>query len=146
MQARMHRIAAGIFWCNALAMLAIGLAFVTADRFFAFHGDVIQMAWSDLELPFQTLYLGMMRTEGAGYLAAGLAMAILLLIPFRQNARWATWAIVSVGIVEHLPTFLATLHVARTTAASPPWIATGLLMVSLVCGLILALQKSDRNS
>lgn len=94
---------------------------------------------------FQTLVLGMMRTEGAGYLASALAIAILLLIPFRQGAPWAPWAIVSIGIVEHLPTFLATFHVARTTSASPPWLATGVLIVSLLCGLILALSEPGRS-
>ena len=140
MLVRSHWIAAGIFWSNAFAMLVIGLAFVLADSFFPFHGDVIQVAWADLDQPYKTLYLGMMRTEGAGYLATALAIIILLLIPFRQNAHWAPWAIASIGIVEHLPTFFATVYVARTTDASPPWIATGLLIVSLVCGLIFALM------
>lgn len=141
-----HQIAGGIFWGNSVAMLAVGSAFIWAERFFPFHGEVIQVAWSDLQPSCQTLILGMMRTEGAGYLASALAIAILLLIPFRQGAPWAPWAIVSIGIVEHLPTFLATFHVARTTSASPPWLATGVLLVSLLCGLILALSESvERN-
>ncbi len=59
--------------------------------------------------------------------------------PLQTGRAVAPWAIASIGIVEHLPTFLATLHVARTTPASPPWAVTGLLMASLLRGLILAL-------
>ena len=50
-------------------MFAVGLAFVFATEFFPFHSDVIQTPWSDLGPAAQMLYLGMMRTEGAGFLA-----------------------------------------------------------------------------
>lgn len=141
MSARL-RIATIIFWFNAIVLISVGLAFVFASEFFPFHGQVIQMAWQDLDQPFQTLYLGMMRTEGAGYLAAGLALIILLSIPFKRNENWSAWAIASIGIVEHFPTLLATFHVWHTTPASPPWLVTAMLIASLMFGLWLTLRES----
>ena len=125
-------IAKMIFWINALIMIVVGAAFVFAQEFFPFHGDVIGKTWSELDNQAKPLYLGMMRTEGAGYLAAATAMIFLLLFPLRKHApQWAIWAITTVGLIEHLPTLLATYHVSRTTEASPPWEATLVLIISL---------------
>jgi len=80
-----HRIAAVLYWLNAIILLVIGLTFVFASSFFPFHSDVIQTNWNELDTPFQTLYLGMMRTEGAGYLASAVAIGFLLVIPFEKK-------------------------------------------------------------
>lgn len=130
-----------IYWANAALLLVIGFAFVFAPSFFPFHGDVIQKSWSDLDASSQTLYLGMMRTEGAGYLASAVAFAFLLLIPFRRGELWAPWAITAIGITEHAPTLLANLHVSATTPASPPWMFVAACIVSLVYAAILSSQK-----
>lgn len=138
---KFNKIATVLFWLNALILLIIGLAFVSASSFFPFHSDVIQKAWSELEPSTQTLYLGMMRTEGAGYLASAVAIALLLAIPFQRGEIWSVWAITAVGITEHIPTLLANLHVARTTPASPPWIFVAICILSLLLGLALVLTN-----
>lgn len=141
------RIALAIYWANALGCLAVGLAFVTSDSFFPFHGDVVGLAWEQVEPSAQKLYLGMMRTEGAGYLATAIAMAFLLLFPLRTRPQgWAVWAITTIALVEHLPTFLATYHVAQTTAASPPWPIVLGCMVSLLVAAFLARSASSKKA
>jgi len=144
-----RKLAKVIYWANAVLLLAIGLAFVFAPSFFPFHGDVIQKSWSELDASSQTLYLGMMRTEGAGYLASAVAFTFLLLIPFRRGERWATWAICSIGITEHVPTLLANLHVSATTSASPPWMFVAGCIISLVFAALLSSlgrNTSGRNN
>lgn len=132
-----------IFGINAIIMLAIGIAFVFAQEFFPFHGDVIGQDWAHVDERSKILYLGMMRTEGAGYLAAATAMIFLLVFPLRRHSpKWAIWAITSIGLIEHLPTLLATYHVAQVSAASPPWQATLVCMLSLLLAAFLSRQPS----
>jgi len=133
------KLAAICYGLNAIACLVIGLKFVFAQEFFPFHSDVIQTDWQNLDPAQQTLYLGMMRTEGAGFLASFVAFIFLLWIPFRRQETWAYWALTSIGIAEHLPTLLATFHVSQTTPASPPWPLTLALSLLLFLGLVLAL-------
>jgi hypothetical protein len=136
------KLAALCYLINMLAFALIGFAFVFKQQFFGFHADVIQTSWQDLDASAQTLYLGMMRTEGAGFVASAVAFAFLLLIPFRRRETWSYWALSAIGMTEHVPTFLATLHVSNTTAASPPWLMTLVLMFLLIIGLVLSLWAS----
>ena len=138
-------IAKMIYWFNAIVMIVVGAAFVFAQEFFQFHGDVIGKTWSKLDNQAKPLYLGMMRTEGAGYLAAATAMIFLLLFPLRTNAPgWAIWAITSVGVIEHVPTLLATYHVSQITEASPPWEVTLALIISLgLAAVVISLRSAS---
>lgn len=128
-----------VYIVNVIAFFAIGLSFELRTEFFSFHSDVIETAWNDVDAQSQILYLGMMRTEGAGYLASGVALAILLYIPFRKYEKWSYWAMTVIGTVEHLPTLLATYHVSSVTNASPPWLLSLLLILSLFLALGLSI-------
>jgi len=66
---------------------------VLKSEFMPFHSEVIQADWQDVSAKAQILYLGMMRTEGAGFLATAAAFVILLWIPFRKFEPWSYWAI-----------------------------------------------------
>ena len=143
---RNMRIAGSCYFLTAVYFLAVGLAFIFAAEFFPFHSDVIQTPWSELDKLSQTLYLGMMRTEGAGFLASSVAIAILLFVPFRRGEMWSCWAMSAVGIVEHFPTFLANLHVSQTTSASPPWQAAAVGMALLGIGLVFGLLGSRESA
>ena len=135
------RLALFCFAGNALFLLLAGLVYVLRPSFMPYHGAIIHSDWPSLSASAQLLYLGMMRTEGAGMLATSLAIAILLWIPFRQGQRWSYWAIAAVGLVEHLPTLAMTFHVAHVTDARPPWVAVLVATLLLVAGLILALGE-----
>ena len=128
-----------IYAANILIMLGIGMAFEFSSEFMPFHADVIQTDWNDVGEHSKILYLGMMRTEGAGFLASAAALAILLLHPFRKKENWSAWAMTAIGLIEYLPSLLANYHVATVTNASPPWI----LMLTLSLSLILALYFSS---
>lgn len=134
-----QKLSFAIYAANILITLVIGLLFVFKNEFFPFHADVIATQWEDVGNQAQVLYLGMMRTEGAGYLATAAALAFLLVIPFSRREKWSYWAMTVIGTVEHLPTLLATYHVATTTSASPPWLLSLALIISLVLALCLAI-------
>jgi hypothetical protein len=100
--------------------------------------------WSNLDASTQMLYLGMMRTEGAGFLASAIALTIILFIPYRQKAIWSCWAMTAIGIAEHLPTLVANIHVSVNSQASPPWFIAFTGIVLLLVGLALSLSGNQK--
>ena len=132
------KIAFCIYVLNILMMISIGLVYEFSSEFMPFHSDVIQTKWVNVDRSSQILYLGMMRTEAAGFLATGTAILILLSIPFLKFERWSHWAMTIVGLVEYIPTLFATYHVSSISDASPPWILILAFSVSLIIALCLA--------
>ncbi|MFK7976701.1 MAG: hypothetical protein AB8C02_11220 [Halioglobus sp.] len=137
------KLAFALYIVNIVVALVIGCLFVFKSEFFSFHSDVIATSWGQVEPAAQILYLGMMRTEGAGYLATAVALTFLLCVPFRRREIWSYWAMTIVGTVEHVPTLLATYHVASVTTASPPWMLSLMLILSLFLALALAIAGTD---
>lgn len=129
-----------IYVSNIVFLVGTGFVFQFSGEFLPFHSDVIQTKWAQVDSLSQTLYLGMMRTEAAGFMASGVAIAFLLLIPFRRFELWPCWAMTIIGIVEYLPTLLANYHVSNVSQASPPWPLMLLLIISLVLALGLGIS------
>ena len=135
------KIVSGCYLINAIYFLIVGLVFIFATELLPFHIDVIQTSWDELDGLSQTLFLGMMRTEGTGFLASAAAILILFIIPYRRKRFWAVPAMSFIGIVEHLPTLIANFHVSQTTSATPPW-PMALIGISLfILGFALSIQK-----
>lgn len=132
------KLSLAIYIGNILVMIAIGLAFEFKSEFMEFHSDVIQTHWKNVGFQAQILYLGMMRTEGAGFLAAATALIFLLYFPFRKLEKWSFFAMTTIGVVEYFPSLVANYHVSSVTNASPPWLFMLLLTLSLFIAMILA--------
>lgn len=128
-----------VYALNAVFMLIAGLIYLLRESFMPYHADVIGKSWEQLLPAEQLLYLGMMRTEAAGFLAASLAVGILLLIPYRRGERWAAPAIFLIAVVEYLPTAVATYRVSLLSDANPPWVLMCLALVSLLLALLVPL-------
>jgi hypothetical protein len=141
-----YKFAFALYFINAVCMLVAGLVYQLSGRFMPYHSDVIQTKWSELTENQQILYLGMMRTEAAGFLASSLAIFILLLIPFRQGQRWSSYAICAIGVVEYLPSAIATYNVSILTTANPPWMALFTGVILLLVALMLSLSKSKNGN
>lgn len=134
------KLAVAIYIANIVVMTVIGLLFELRTEFMPFHSDVIQTTWANVEPQAQILYLGMMRTEGAGFLASATALAIFLWASFKQQAKWPYLAMTLVGIVEYAPSLAANIYVALITPANPPWLLMSTLSCSLILALILAIK------
>lgn len=139
------KLSAAIYTANIFIMFVIGLLFVFKQEFMSFHSDVIQTDWQSLDTQFQILYLGMMRTEGAGFLAAATALTFLLYFPFKKREVWSLWAMTIIGIVEYFPTLVANIYVASVTEATPPWLLMLLLIMSLVLALVLGVNEMSKK-
>ena len=132
------KLSLAIYLANVIVMIAIGLAFEFRTEFMSFHSDVIQTDWDDVDPQAQILYLGMMRTEGAGFLAAATALLFLAAFPFRKLEKWSYTAMTVIGVVEYLPTLIANYHVSTVSNASPPWVLMLVLILSLLLAFVLA--------
>jgi len=141
-----YRITFALYLLNAIGMLAIGLAYQFNDQFMPYHSDVIQTNWNDLQEKQQILYIGMMRTEAAGFLASSTAIIFLLFIPYRNRLLWSTYAIACVGIIEYLPSLIATYHVSTVSEASPPWPVLLLGTFMFLIGLVLSVPVLRKGS
>ncbi|PCJ35816.1 MAG: hypothetical protein COA99_13625 [Moraxellaceae bacterium] len=139
------KIALIFYSINVLGMIGIGCLYVFGNEFMPYHSDIIQTSWVNVGANEKILYLGMMRTEGAGFLACALAIVILLAIPFREGRRWSYWAIPIIGIAEYLPTLIATYHVSTITNATPPWPAVLSGCVLFLVGLVLTVVDNNEN-
>jgi len=131
------------FSCHLLSTLfciSFGTIYLFRSTFMPYHGEAVEMQWSELEPATRVLFLSSMKLIGGMWIANGVAMAILLLIPFRQGLRWAYWAIPAVGFIAASSALYATIHVGQHTPATPPWIFPVGCIALLASGLFLSLQ------
>ena len=136
------------FGCHLLALLMIAFAgalYLSRTQFMPYHAVALGKSWADIDQPLQTLILAGMKTGGGADLAIALAMGILLLIPFRQGLLWARWTIPVVGLVGEVPVLYATLSITFNTPATPPWVSVLLIVVLLIAGLVLSMERSARQ-
>lgn len=140
------RVAVFCYGFNVVGLFIFGLIYTFSGEFLPFHSDAIQTSWSELSEPVQILYLGMMRTEGAGLLATSLAIFILLLIPFKKRETWSYWAMTAIGIVEQVPSMLGAYYTSQATPASSPWQLNLLGIVLLIIGLMCALSERHKKA
>ncbi|WP_290575997.1 hypothetical protein [Ketobacter sp.] len=135
------KIALFCYGFNALGLFIFGLIYTLSPEFLPFHSEAIGKSWNELAPSYQVLYLGMMRTEGAGFMSSGIAIAILLAIPFRKREVWCYWAMAIIGIVEHVPSMIGAMNTSQLTPASSPWQLNLLGVVLLVVGLVMSLKS-----
>jgi len=132
------------FWCYALGTLivtAFGIVYLVRPEFMPYHSVAVGLPWTAVDPSFQVLILALMRAVGSACLALAILEWILLLIPFRQGARWATWTIAASGLVMCAGSLYAMLLVALNTPASPPWMGPVVGAALLVAGLMLSLEQ-----
>ena len=106
-----------------------------------YHAVAVGMAWDQVDSSFQVLIIGLMKAIGGACLAVVILELILILVPFRQGARWARWAIPTGGLVIAGTALYAMAYVAFKTAATPPWQAPAAAALLLLTGLLLSLRQ-----
>ena len=132
------------FWSYLLATLtltAFGVVYLVNPQFMPYHSVAVGMPWDAVAPSFQVLILALMRAVGGACLAFATLQWTLLLVPFRQGAAWATWAIAGSGLVMCAGSLYAMMLVAQHTPATPPWTAAAAGAILLVVGLLLSLDR-----
>jgi hypothetical protein len=140
------RLAFACYLLELPPLIIFGVVYLTRSAFMPYHAVAVGQSWPEVDPAFQVLILALMRVAGGGFLAAAVAMGILLFKPFRQGRRWAYWAIPAVGLISTLSSLYATAYVTWNTPASPPWIAAGLGVLLLCTGFILSWPSMTRKN
>ena len=123
----------------ALVLILFGFIYLIRDRFMPYHSEALGLSWSDLEPNKQVLILALMRATGGGFLATGLAMFILLIIPFRAGDTWSIVAIPIISLCNFFGTLYATLLVKTRTTGNPPVILSFIALVLTIIGLVFSI-------
>ena len=123
----------------ALLFTVFGVIYLARFQFMPYHQEALGKPWQKLDPRLQALLIGLMRTAGGGLLAAGVSIAILLLIPFRAGETWARYTIPVIGLVAGLPSLYATILIRSRTQAHTPVVPSAIGVGLLVIGFILSL-------
>jgi len=129
--------------CVALITLAMASVFLTATEFFPYHAVASGIDWADLEPGLQTVFLAVFRVCGAGWLTVAIALALLIAFPFgRRDESWSYLAIPLLALIFWGITLATTVHVARTTPATPPWAGSLFCIgLTLLSAILAALSR-----
>ncbi|KGY14211.1 hypothetical protein NM22_01775 [Vibrio tubiashii] len=136
-----RRVSFGLFLVIAMLMIATGVTYLTAPTLMPYHLDAMQSTWNGLSTGIQTMSINFMKSVSAGFLSSGLAVLVLLFLPFRRGEQWAAYAILAliytqVGIISS-----RTYDVAVNTAANPPLLPLVLVLVAATVGFVLAIMS-----
>ncbi|WP_319422709.1 hypothetical protein [Pleurocapsa sp. FMAR1] len=104
-----------------------------------YHAEALSLSWSKLEENMQVLILALMRAAGGGFLATGLAIFVLLIIPFRTGNTWSVYTIPAISLCTSIGTLYATLLVKTKTPGTPPVILGFLALALTIIGFIFSI-------
>lgn len=62
-----------------------------------------------------------MTVAGGGWFTIGVVIMLLLGFPFRNDGKWAVYALPAVILLFYLPNLQATLSVLQNTPGTPSW-------------------------
>ena len=92
--------------------VAFGLRYLLTKEYMPYHAQVSQSSWAEIPTRLQAVILGMLKVVAAGLIALGIALGWLTL-PLSRGESWATWAILSVVLVNGLITIYVTVTLRR---------------------------------
>ena len=134
-----RRVGFGFHAVATLALIAFGWTYLSSSEFMAYHAAAAGTDWKDLAPGLQALGLTALRLVGAGSLALGLALGVILWGPYRRGERWALWTVSILGSSYGLALSISAFSVASTTPGNPPWRAAVVLPLLFLMGGILSL-------
>jgi hypothetical protein len=136
------------FWCYVLAIAGsgvFGVIFLLRDEFMPYHAVAAGMPWSEVPRSFQILIMALLKLSGGAWLTTATAAFLVLLIPFRQGARWALWAVPLLGLLHYAGVFNAMAYVTLNTEAAPPWGASIASVILIVIGAVLSIPAESKR-
>lgn len=123
----------------ATISIVIGLIYLLKHQFMPYHSKALGLSWSELEANMQVLIIALMRATGGGLVASGIAMLVLLLIPWKRGDTWSLYAIPAINLCVAIGSLYAMLLVKNKTPGTPPVILSLLAIVLTLVGFILSI-------
>lgn len=128
------------YYLSATFFLVLGVIYSLSKRIMPYHLEAMGKTWDELSNGMQWATLNFVRSVGAGFISAAIAMFFLLIVPFKQLKLWAYIAIFSISITQLGLVFIRTLSIKSHTSAEPPVIglvaAILILLISFICSVI----------
>ena len=122
----------------ALASVAGGLLYFFASEIMPYHQEVIGMDWEKVDPRFQKMFLAFLNGSGLSGFIQGVALIILIFIPFRKGETWARWAIPVLILPGSIYLQYITLHLKSTMQASTPWQLPAIMLLLTIVAIILS--------
>jgi hypothetical protein len=136
------RFAFWIYLLLALAGAAWGIGFLFRSEFTPYHRAAAGVPWAEVPANLQVVILALTKLAGGLWVAIALCIVVLVLIPFRQGARWAVWAVPLLLLAQLAAPMPAMIHLTTHTSATPPWTLTlGSIIVTLVALVVSVTGK-----
>ena len=133
----MRRFVLLLYSVVGIVSIAMGALYLLAPRFMPYHAVAIGRDWAALSDNEQVLFRALLDVAGAGWLALGVAVIWLVIVPVRRGERWARLVVPCLLLIFYVPTLLATLSVLENTPASPPWWGNLVALAATVAAFIL---------
>ena len=106
-----------------------------------YHSDAVALEWNELAQSFHFLILALMKVVGGGFIACGIAVAVLQYNFNKNPLAWQAWLILLIGLIISVTSFYATMLVRLNTPGNPPTIASIIGLVFLIVGFIFNKRK-----
>ena len=127
------KVAFGCYLLLTISLAVLGVSFLLRTEFTSYHSIAVGMPWSEVSSQFQVLILALIKLAGGLWVALALSIFVLLLVPFREGARWSQFAIPAILVFQYVAIMPAMAHATLHTPATPPWIPTiGAIVVAVV--------------
>ena len=134
----MLKLAIALILLVSATSVAFGFRYLLAKEYMSYHAQVSQTSWAELPTRLQTVILGMLKVVAAGMFALGLALGWLTL-PLSRGEPWATWAILSVVLINGLITVYVTVTLRKVEpTAKTPVVAAATGVALVLVALLLA--------
>jgi uncharacterized membrane protein len=129
------------FACNLVCVLLLilgGMVYLFSPQIMPYHQEAVGMEWDEIDSRMQIMLLSLLKGAGLAAIVSGVAMGILLLVPFQHGDAWSRWAIPAVGFMLLLPAVCIAAKLAIVTGALIPWTLLFIPIVLLIFGFFLS--------
>lgn len=114
----------------ALISLAFGVRYFTSKGYMPYHAVVAGKAWAEVDPRMQTVILGLFKIAAAGFCTYGVSL-LWLLLPLRAGAVWASWAVLTLTVIEVAPSLYVTLALRKTAPSAPTPVLPAAIVLAL---------------
>lgn len=123
----------------AVASLAVGVHYLLADQIMSYHLQAMNTTWEMMTAGQRIMTLSFMRAGGLGFLISGLALAILLAVPFRRGESWSRWALAAIATVDTALMTANIFNLQMNSLANPPLAPTAFALALSLAGFAFSL-------
>lgn len=137
------KIAFACYLFVASAGIVFGLRYILASQILPYHQEAVGVSWGDLSPRIQKMFLAYVHGGGMSMVLWGLAMLILLFIPFRRGEVWSRWALPLLCIPGQLFTLYVALDLHLSTHASTPWPLAAFMIIVMLVASVLSIERKQ---